>query len=88
MAISNTVQLFLNLDINKSTTSQPDKLSIKLDIMRAIIKKIDTENKIRSQSSSSIIENLCSVLIETVDKYYLIQDGKQMIEVITDQSSI
>jgi hypothetical protein len=88
MAISNTIQLFLNLDINKSTISQPDKLAVKLDVMRAIIKKIDTENKVRSASSPSIIENICSVLIETVDKYYLIQDGKQMIEVITDQSSI
>jgi hypothetical protein len=28
------------------------------------------------------------VLIETVDKYYLIVDGKQMIEVITDQPSV
>lgn len=27
-------------------------------------------------------------MIETVDKFYLIQDGKQMIEVITDQTSI
>ena len=30
MAISNTIQLFLNLDINKSSTSQPDKLAIKI----------------------------------------------------------
>jgi hypothetical protein len=30
MAISNTIQLFLNLDINKNSTSHPDKLAIKL----------------------------------------------------------
>ena len=56
--------------------------------MRAIIKKIEYEHKVRSEHSASIIENLCSVLIETVDKYYLIVDGKQMIEVITDQASV
>jgi len=28
------------------------------------------------------------VLIETVDKYYLIVDGKQMIEVITSQPCV
>lgn len=61
---------------------------MKLDIMRAIVRKIEVQSKVRSASSASIIENLCSVLIETVDKYYLIVDGKQMIEVITDQSSI
>jgi len=46
------------------------------------------ENKIRSYKSAAIIENLCSVLIETIDKYYLILDGKPMIEAIVEQSSI
>jgi len=41
MAISNTIQLFLNLDINKSSTSQSDKLSIKIDVMKSIVRKID-----------------------------------------------
>jgi len=36
MAISNTIQLFLNLDINKNVTSQPDKLTNKLDVIRSI----------------------------------------------------
>jgi hypothetical protein len=88
MAISNTIQLFLNLDINKSSTSHPDKLALKLDVMRAIMRKIEQEHRARTAGSSAIIENLCSVLIETIDKYYLILDGKQMIETITDQASM
>jgi hypothetical protein len=40
MAVSNTIQLFLNLDINKANSSQPDKLTLKLDIIRTIFKRI------------------------------------------------
>lgn len=40
MAISNTIQLFLNLDINKNIASQPDKLAIKLDVVRSIFDKM------------------------------------------------
>jgi hypothetical protein len=88
MAISNTIQLFLNLDINKSVPSQPDKLAIKLDVIRSIFDKMREENKRKGPESAAIVENLCSVLVETVDKYYLIVDGKQMIEVVTSQGCV
>lgn len=88
MAVSNTIQLFLNLDINKGPAGQPDKLPLKLDLVRAIVRRIEAEHRAPSPSSAAVVENLCSVLVETVDKYYLIQDGKQMIEAITDQQSI
>ena len=42
----------------------------------------------RTQDSSTIIENLCSVLLETIEKYYLIVDGKQMMEIITSDKII
>lgn len=41
MAISNTIQLFLNLDINKSATCQPEKLVVKLDMIRLVFKRIE-----------------------------------------------
>lgn len=63
MAISNTIQLFLNLDINKSSSSQPDKLAIKMEVVRAIFKKIEEEGARKGPDSFAIIENLCSVLI-------------------------
>lgn len=45
MAISNTIQLFLNLDINKSTSSHPEKLAMKLDVIRLIFKQIEEEGR-------------------------------------------
>lgn len=35
-----------------------------------------------------IIENLCGILCETIEKYYLIINGKQMIEYITSEKCI
>ena len=46
------------------------------------------EGRKKGIDSSAILENLCSVLIETIDKYYLIVDGKQMIETIISQPNI
>ena len=63
MAISNTIQLFLNLDINKNITSQADKLTIKLDVIRSIFDKMKEESRKRGPDSSAIVENLCSVLV-------------------------
>ena len=40
MAVSNTIQLFLNLDVNKNVISQPDKLNIKLDVIRNIFERV------------------------------------------------
>jgi hypothetical protein len=40
MAISNTIQLFLNLDSSKNPVSQPEKLSIKLEVIKAIIDRL------------------------------------------------
>jgi hypothetical protein len=35
-----------------------------------------------------IVENLMTVLIETIEKYYLILDGKSMVEILTSQQCI
>jgi hypothetical protein len=35
-----------------------------------------------------IVENLMTVLIETIEKYYLILDGKAMVEILTSQQCI
>lgn len=84
MAVSNSIQLFLNLDVNKNTLTQLERLPIKLEVIRAILQRMADEGKNKSPESPAIIENLCSVLIETVDKYYLIVDGKQMVEAVSD----
>ncbi len=55
MAISNTIQLFLNLDINKSNNSQPEKLALKLDVIRMIFKQIEEEGRRKGPDSSAIV---------------------------------
>lgn len=40
MAISNTIQLYLNLDINKNVVPQPDRLTTKLSILGLIFDRI------------------------------------------------
>jgi hypothetical protein len=52
---------------------------MKLDVIKLIFKQIEEEGRKKGPDSAAIIENLCSVLIETVDKYYLICDGKHMV---------
>lgn len=55
MAVSNTIQLFLNLDINKNNGSQPEKLAVKIDVMKAIVEKIKVEARKKGPNSAGII---------------------------------
>lgn len=55
MAISNTIQLFLNLDINKNVTSQPQKLAIKCEVIRSIFQKMSDQSRKRGPDSAAIV---------------------------------
>jgi hypothetical protein len=55
MPIVNTIQLYLNLDMNKSTESDNNKLEIKKNLVNKIILKIEEERKARRADSSIII---------------------------------
>lgn len=52
------------------------------------MQRLADEGKKKNVDSPAIVENLCSVLIETVDKYYLIVDGKQMVEAVSDPAAM
>ncbi len=56
--------------------------------MKKIITKIGYEQKHKQQDSVIIVENLMTIIIETIEKYYLILDGKTMVEVLTAQTTI
>jgi hypothetical protein len=89
MAMTNILQLFLNLDTNKCQIPHTEeKLTQKINVLQSIITRIQTEHTINSLDSATIIENLCSILVETIEKYYLIVDGKQMMEVIVGEKCI
>ena len=87
MAVSNTIQLFLNLDTSKNPSSD-DKLTLRKEVLRKIIRKIQQESQRGHPASPAIVENLSGVLIETIDKYHLIVDGKQMIEAASDAEAV
>lgn len=40
MPVINTIQLYLNLDVNKSSESDANRLEIKKDLIKKIIAKI------------------------------------------------
>lgn len=42
----------------------------------------------RNEKSTTIIENLCGIICETIEKYFLIISGKQMMEIITSEKTI
>lgn len=90
MAASNIVQLFLNLDINKHQNigTSEEKLKIKLEVLNKIVNKIETESMNKREKSCNILENLCLILCETIEKYYLIIDGKQLMDIITSEKTI
>jgi len=50
LSITNTLQVFLNLDLTKNTQTPPDKLNIKINIINKIMKimedSIEAEKKI------------------------------------------
>ena len=53
--------------------------------MRRIIEKIDTERKKQGEDSGIIVENLSMVIYETIEKYYLISEGKPLLEVVLER---
>jgi hypothetical protein len=57
-------------------------------LLKKIISKIETERKLKRPDSGLVIENLMTVLIETIEKYYLILDGKTLVEILTSQPFI
>ena len=55
MAISNTIQLYLNLDVNKNVVAQPERLTIKLSILGLIFDRIELEANKRGPDSGAIV---------------------------------
>ena len=87
-AISNTLQLYLSLDMNKNLPKCPERLATKVGVVKSILQRITEEGSTQGVNSVLAIENLSAVLIEVVDKYFLIVDGKAMMEVLCSQESV
>lgn len=56
MALSNSIQLFLNLDVNKNSLGpQPDRLAVKVEVVKAILRKMGEESRRRGPDSAAIV---------------------------------
>ena len=81
-SMTSTLQIILNLDNTKVDKTSEEARVIKVDIMRIIF------SKIRYDSHGEILSNLSNVLIEIIEKYYLIADGKVLLDVILEKENI
>lgn len=87
-AIVNTLLLYLNLDMTRNPTVQPERTQLKLQILKILYQKLTIsfeQSKIdafNNEQSEIEVENICDILIEIVEKYYLIVDGKIMLDFI------
>lgn len=87
-AIVNTLLLYLNLDMTRNPVIQPERTQIKLQVLKVLYSQIKSsfegykKDNGKNDKNEIVIENICDVLIEIVEKYYLITDGKVMLDYI------
>lgn len=64
MAVSNIIQLYLNLDINKhqNLPENDNRLKVKQNILSQIIKTIEQCSQKTDDKSLTIVDNLCGIL--------------------------
>ena len=93
-AIINTLLLYLNLDLTRNPTIIPERTQLKLQIIKILLDQIKVafegykKDKGKNEKNEIIVENVCEILIEVVEKYYLITDGKNMLDFILNQDNI
>lgn len=87
-AIVNTLTLYLNLDMTKNPTIISERSQLKLQVLKTLFSQIRSsymasKKNTKNDKNEIIIENNCDIMVEIVEKYYLISDGKLMMDVIT-----
>ena len=78
-SVTNTLQVILNLDGTKVDKSPEEVKATKVETTKMIF------SKIRFDTQGDSLSNLSNLLIEIVEKYYLIADGKQLLDVILEK---
>ena len=92
-AIINTLLLYLNLDLTRNSNSPPDRVVLKLQVIRLLFDQF-REAYERSKKDKddgryeAILENIGDVFVEIVEKYFLIAPGKSMLEIITSHENV
>lgn len=93
-ALVNTLLIYLNLDLTRNPTLIPQRTQLKLQTLKCLFDQIRMcygnyrKDEGRNQKNEIVIENVCEVMIEIVQKYYLITDGKAMLDFILSQENV
>lgn len=88
-ALVNTLLLYLNLDMTRNPIIHPGRTQLKLQVLKVLYSQIRSSFQNykadggKNEKNEIVIENICEVLIEIVEKYYLITDGKAMLDYVT-----
>jgi hypothetical protein len=65
-----------------------ERLKLRLQVLHMMVAKIEAEAGQRADRSCTVIENLGGIFCEVIEKYYLIVNGKQMMDVLTSEKTI
>jgi hypothetical protein len=94
-AIVNTLLLYLNLDMTRNPMIQPERTQLKLQVLKNLFGQVRSsfngyqkDGRKDYDKYEIVIENICEVLIEIIEKYYLISDGKVMLDFITTEENV
>jgi hypothetical protein len=92
-AVVNTLLLYLNLDLTRNNNSPPERVALKHQVIRQLYDQVrDAFERYKKEKTEgtydTVIENAGEVLVEIIEKYYLIADGKTMLEIITSQENV
>ncbi len=83
--IANVIMMFLNLLSTKLDRQYDDRRIVRVDCVRKVLGCIE---QLKDMADGLVVENLCRVLTETTEKYYLIADGKELLDVILNEKTI
>lgn len=83
--MTNTVQVLMSLDASKTGAYSEERKNLKVETIVAVIGRLQFDS---SDPMGDSVQNLTNILVEVVEKYYLIADGKQMLEPILASSTI
>lgn len=82
----NTLQLYLLLDVDKFPSPNQERINFKLLLLNELCCRVkleyDNYKQNPSEQSLIVLESISELIVEVVDRYYLIADGKLFLEII------
>lgn len=87
-SIAAILPLYLCIESSKNIPLPEDKVIMKINVIRGIMSRIEVERVVNDIDKLNLVENLSLVLRDVVEKYYLIAQGKAMLEVILEDKYV